>query len=279
MSALSWVNGQPAEQVSVDNRGLAYGDGLFETIAIRNQQCQLLELHLSRLFASCKRLVINLDESLLHAELDAFLVAAATTFSKDAILKIMIYRDTSGRGYAADDSVGSIRVLSCTDSPPLDESLFLSGIDLCFCTTPISSNTALAGMKHLSRLENVMARSELNSSPYFEGLMLDDDSNVVEGTMTNLFWIEDGCLLTPLLSKGGVAGVMREWVLSVLAPGLGLAVREIDVDKRRLLKADELFVCNSIHTLLPVRSLASRQWKAWPVTARLIAQSRELLVA
>lgn len=278
MSEISWINGVEAELVSVDNRGLAYGDGLFETIAVRSGRCQLLVLHLQRLFLGCQKLSINLDREKLQAELLAFTSKCNAFFSADSVIKLTICRQACGRGYGAHPEAAVLRILSGFALPPVNPDLLQHGVALRFCTTPISVNPALAGMKHLSRLDNVLARSEWADSDCFDGLMLDDRQNVIEGTMSNLFLINDTTLVTPSIDRSGVSGVMREWVMSVLATNLGLSVVEKALNKADLFNADELFVCNSVHMLVPVRQLAEHSWSAWPTTIELQQLAEELIL-
>ena len=284
MSEISWVNGVETDSISVNNRGLAYGDGLFETIAVRAGRPQLLDLHLQRLYLGCHKLAINLDPIKLRTELNAFIERCCVYFSGDAVVKLIICRQSSGRGYASDPSVEASRILTGFSSPSPDFNILQRGVALRFCTTPISINPSLAGMKHLCRLDNVLARGEwvnsgLPNADFFDGLMLDDHQNVIEGTMSNLFLVKNNTLITPSLERCGVAGVMREWVITVLAEKLNLPVTKSVLNKADLWTADELFVCNSLHKLVPVKRLGDHSWTAWPITAMLHQLSEELMLA
>lgn len=278
MSEISWINGVEADLVSVDNRGLAYGDGLFETIAVRSGRCQLLELHLRRLFLGCEKLFLNLDREKLQAELQAFTIQCNAVFPADSVIKLMVCRQPCGRGYGAQPATAVLRILSGFSLPAVNPGLLQHGVVLRFCNTPISVNPVLAGMKHLSRLDNVLARSEWDHNEFFDGLMLDDRQHVIEGTMSNLFLINDNTLLTPSIDRSGVSGVMREWVMTVLAAKLGFSVVEKALNKADLFSADELFVCNSLHMLVPVRQLAGHSWSAWPKTTELQQLAEELIL-
>lgn len=284
MTELSWINGVETGLVPANNRGLAYGDGLFETIAVRGGRCQLLDLHLQRLLLGCQKLAMQLDVEKLQAELLAFTALCNDCFDADAVIKIIVCRQASGRGYAGDPSAASIRILSGFALPPLDPALVQHGVPLRFCTTPVSVNPALAGMKHLCRLDSVLARSEwVNDQPngvyFFDGLMLDDRQRVIEGTMTNVFLIKGGTLMTPSLERSGVSGVMRQWLMTVLAAKAGLSISVTELTKADLLDADELFVCNSVQMIVPVRQLADHSWTAWPKTAQLQRLAEELIFA
>ena len=250
---------------------------------MRAGHCQLLDLHLQRLFLGCQKLAINLDCEQLQSELLAFAEYCDDFFTADVVIKVTVCRQSSGRGYAYDPDIAPLRILTGFALAPLNPDL-QRGVALRFCTTPISVNPALAGMKHLCRLDNVLARSEWvncgsSETDFFDGLMLDACQNVIEGTMSNLFLIKANTLVTPSLKCSGVAGIMREWVMTKLASKLSLSVREAVVTKEAVFDADELFVCNSVHMLVPVKSLAGHSWVAWPKTAELQRLAEELILA
>lgn len=251
--------------VGSDDRGLLYGDGLFETLCVRGGRIRLLERHLQRLTRSCERLGITAPAT---ESLRAELVSAAQT-QGDGILKLIVTRGAGGRGYRpAPDMQPSLRLTrhGLPDYPP---EWRREGIRVRWCETRLGRNPALAGMKHLNRLEQVMARREWSDPAIVEGLMRDSDGNVVEGTMTNLFCVADGRLQTPRLDACGVAGVMRAWLLDAAA-ALGLEARETTLSPAELEAADELLLCNSVAGIWPVSELAGRTYPVGPVTQQLI---------
>ncbi|WP_434562089.1 aminodeoxychorismate lyase [Pseudomonas sp. Z5-35] len=269
----SWVDGQPADALSLKDRGLAYGDGFFETIAVRDGKLVLLERHLQRLALGCQRLAIGVDQAVLNAELRAYAQQLG-----DGILKLTVTRGDSLRGYAANPLAQARRILQ--GSPPAAYPLAHAeqGIQLFPCVTRLSEQPLLAGLKHLNRLEQVLARAEWSDTEHAEGLMLDMSGRVIEGVFSNLFMVRDGALITADLSRCGVAGVMRGQLL-FQAESQGIATQITDISLEQLHQADEVFVCNSVYGVWPVRGCGSARWSVGPLTRKLQSLARALLEA
>jgi len=269
----SWVDGQPADALSLKDRGLAYGDGLFETIAVRDGKLVLLEGHLQRLALGCRRLAISADWAVLNAELRAYAQQLG-----DGVLKLIVTRGDSLRGYAANPSAQARRILQ--GSPPAAYPLAHAeqGVQLFPCSTRLSEQPLLAGLKHLNRLEQVLARAEWSDTEHAEGLMLDTSGRVIEGVFSNLFMVHDGALITADLSRCGVAGVMRGQLL-FQAESDGIATQVTDIRLEQLHQADEVFVCNSVYGVWPVRGCGSARWSVGPLTRKLQTLARALLDA
>lgn len=269
----SWVDGQPADAASLKDRGLAYGDGLFETIVVRSGQPQLLERHLQRLAEGCRRLAITADQLLIRSEVLAYAAALG-----DGVLKLILTRGDSLRGYAADPAASARRILQGAPLPAYPRAHAEEGIHLFPCATRLSEQPLLAGLKHLNRLEQVLARAEWCDAEHAEGLMRDVSGRVIEGVFSNLFLVCQGRLLTADLSRCGVAGVMRAEIV-FQAESLGVAVQVADIGLDQLQRADEVFVCNSVYGIWPVRACAGMRWSAGPLTRKLQAIARALLDA
>jgi 4-amino-4-deoxychorismate lyase len=244
------INGIVSDQLAASDRGLQYGDGLFETIVLKDGQPQLWDAHIARLTLGCEALKLPLPDS-------ALLLNEAQQLYGDgssAVLKIIITRGSGGRGYRFPEPVDATRILSIHPWPDYPRSHYQQGITMRLCNTRLGSNPALAGIKHLNRLEQVLARNEWQDDNIHEGVMLDVDGSVIEGTMSNLFMVEGDTLITPDLSQCGINGVMRETVLA-LAAQLGIAPRVEAIPLARLKAASGCFVTNSIIGLWPVRTL------------------------
>ena len=269
MKPSSWVNGEPAEMVCLADRGLQYGDGLFETLAVLDGRVPRLELHLDRLRKGCASLRMPMpDETLLHREVQQ--AAEGETY---AVLKLILTRGRGGRGYRPPESATVTRLLFRHPWPDHPESWSTQGIELRVCTTRLAVGSPLAGMKHLNRLEQIMARAEWEDGAQ-EGLMLDADGRVVEGTMSNLFVSPaEGWLVTPDLSRSGVAGVTRRHILA-MAESEGLRVDVCELSLEELLDSREIFVCNSIIGVWPVTRIAERRYTVGPLTRRAQAWVR-----
>jgi 4-amino-4-deoxychorismate lyase len=261
MKPAAWVNGEPAETLRLADRGLQYGDGLFETLAVQDGRIHRLGLHIERLREGCVRLRLPMpDEALLCREL-----GRAAEGETQAVLKLMLTRGPGGRGYRPPELPSVTRMVFRHAWPDYPVDWHTQGIELRICTTRLAVGSPLAGLKHLNRLEQVLARAEWGEGAQ-EGLMLDAEGHVVEGTMTNLFASPaEGRLVTPDLSRSGVAGVTRRHILErAREEGLRVEVRPLPLDE--LLRSQEIFVCNSIAGVWPVNRIESRSYAVGPMT-------------
>ncbi|MBT8135475.1 MAG: aminodeoxychorismate lyase [Gammaproteobacteria bacterium] len=255
------VDGVATGGVHALDRGLQFGDGLFETMAVVDGKVRLLRRHLHRLSAGAEVLGLHLpDRHLLTTELEG---AAADL--GHGVLKLVITRGSGERGYTPPDSARPRRILISSDWPR-----FASEVRLMWCGTRLASGGSLAGIKHLNRLEQVLGSREVRMNGQVdEGLMLDSNGNVIEATGANLFLVDhQGGLVTPALDDCGVAGVMRD-VVSGLAhdAGIALTMRPVTVDET--LAAAELFLTSSITGIRPVIEIAGRSLVPGPVTQSL----------
>jgi len=257
------VNGAEKSEIAVSDRGLNYGDGLFETIAVFFGIPELLLEHLQRLQRGCEQLKIPFSSwNELQSEIEQ--LATAATSSERAVIKVIITRGSGGRGYQAPESAEPQRIVMLLPWPERPE----RPAKLCFCTTPLGCNPTLAGIKHLNRLEQIVARAEWGDE-FDEGLMSNIQGYVVEGTMSNLFIVIDGILITPDLNRCGVEGVMRQHLLRV-AETIGIEIKIALLSKDEILEADEIFISNSLMGILPVVSLESKGFVTGPVTSQLM---------
>jgi len=262
------LNGETSDSLSLQDRGLQYGDGLFETIAVRNMQFEFWQRHMQRLLDGCQRLRIPLpDPEHLLAEARTLLDGRS-----DAVLKIIITRGQGGRGYRAptESATKPSRILAVYDLPDYPAENQANGIIARYCETRLGTSPTLAGIKHLNRLEQVLARSEWQDETVFEGLMLAAHGRVTEGTMSNLFFVKEDTLCSPDLSNAGVAGIMREVILEI-AYQQNVLVEIAHFSKADLKAADEIFICNSLIGAWPVRQLEIQQFSVGPVTKQIIS--------
>ncbi|MEO5574046.1 MAG: aminodeoxychorismate lyase [Gammaproteobacteria bacterium] len=271
---MTLINGQQGSQLNVEDRGLLYGDGLFETLAVRNGHPLLWERHVQRLRLGCTHLGIAApDAENLRAE-----ALAVCQSAQQAVLKIIVTRGCGQRGYRGHSAKSPTRILTLHSWPDYPLDFKQQGIAVRVCETRMGSNPALAGIKHLNRLEQVLARNEWDDPNVPEGVMLDGAGQVIAGTMTNIFRVRDGHLLTPDLSQCGVAGIMRGLILETAAHmGLPVTISGFKLDE--LLSAQEIFVCNSLIGLWPVRELAGTILPVGPITRQIAAHLDELLNA
>lgn len=266
-----WIDGRAAESLSVRDRGLAYGDGLFETIAVRAGQPSLLDKHVQRLRLGCERLGISADQDLIREELLAFARQLG-----DGVMKLILTRGDSQRGYAPDPQSVPRRILQGGPVPAWPAVHAEQGIRLFPCVTRLAEQPLLAGLKHLNRLEQVLARSEWRDADFAEGLMRDTSGRIIEGVYSNLFLVKNGTLLTADLTRCGVAGVMRAELLE-LGRGLGIDAQVSDLHLHDLEQAQEVFVCNSVYGVWPVRGFEQLSWPVGPLTRKLQRSALALL--
>lgn len=243
------VNGTADENVPALDRGLQYGDGLFETLAILDGAPQHWDSHIERLERGCSRLYLSSPQR------DGLLADAKRLCRgvKRGVLKIILSRGTGGRGYRPSSLGSPTRVVMGFPWPELPP-LAGDGVTVKICDTRLGLNPALAGIKHLNRLEQVLAQREWAEPDIAEGLMRDLEGNVIEGTMSNLFIVLDGRLMTPDLNRCGVAGIMRAFILAT-AQELGIAVLIAPLGVADLVRATEAFLCNSLIGLWPIRGV------------------------
>lgn len=258
------INGRMTDCVASTDRGLLYGDGLFETIAVVEGEPGHWQQHLQRLQAGCARLGIEAVDELLLAEEYRQLVDGAGR----AVVKIIVTRGPGGRGYRVPARPAPTRILQLHDWPDLPLACARQGVAVRMCDMRLGHNPRLAGIKHLNRLEQVLARQEWDDTGIMEGLLLDSGNNLVEGTMSNLFLVRDGVLLTPDLQRCGVAGIMRSQLLA-LADQLSINTEVCQLGMADLQAAEEVFICNSLIGIWPVISIDDRKYTRGIITSRL----------
>lgn len=258
------VNGRKEAGITPFDRGFSYGDGIFRTLPVYAGIPHCWERHYSRLQSDCNALsIVCPSEEILRDD-----ISRMAGEDEDAAIKIIITRGESERGYAVPPLAQPTRVICKSSLPHYPESFFDEGVSLHLCETRLARQPRLAGIKHLNRLENVLARMEWVDAKIADGLMLDEGGDVIECCMSNLFVRRGDVLLTPDLSKCGVEGVTRERVLEI-APELGYSTEIGHLRLPDLMKADEVIICNSLYGVWQVRNLASHTWTLGALAARL----------
>ncbi len=266
------VNGELTDAISTHDRGFQYGDGLFETVPVRRGVPLLLDKHLARLGAGAERLGFQVSPALLHQEADRLCRDV-----ERGVLKVIVTRGIGIRGYRSGPAATPTRVLSLSDWPSYPASYAEQGVDVRLCRTRLAAQPALAGLKHLNRLEQVLARAEWDDE-FAEGLMQDESGNIVEGTMTNVFLVSGKTLVTPALDRCGVEGVMRAEVLERAAHH-GLECRIETVTAEHLERAQEIFLTNCLIGLWPVRRVEQRSYAIGDITRNIQQAIRDVYVA
>ena len=270
MASTTWVDGESHDSLSLTDRALHYGDGLFETIAVVGHQPRLLQSHLERLQKGCLRLKLPFDN---WSELTQELEQLAEPMER-GVIKCIISRGSGGRGYRLPETTAPRRILLTSPWPDYPDDPLTDGAHLRLCHTTLGCNPQLAGIKHLNRLEQVLARAEWDDPEIDEGIMLNGEGQIVEGTMSNIFWGVDGVLVTPEMYQCGVEGVMRREVLEC-AQQLGIELSYSSCGFEELKSVDELFITNSLMGRRAVHQLEERHYSTGVMAQRIYRQLQQ----
>jgi 4-amino-4-deoxychorismate lyase len=267
------IDGRTAGALALSDRGLHYGDGLFETIACLGGRPRFLERHLERLAQGCGRLGIGFPgHELLRRE-----ILAAAGESDRAVVKVLLTRGPAvARGYAVAGSERPTRVTLRYPWESEDPALARDGVRVRIAALRLGENPHLAGLKHLNRLEQVEARREWSGGGIAEALMFSSSGRLISGVMSNVFLVAGGRLRTPLLDRCGVAGIMRAVVLREAARA-GIAAEEAPLEAADLSSARELFLTSALIGVRPVRELEGRACEIGPLTRELQRRLAPLL--
>ena len=249
----SLVNGQQAEHISIRDRGLQYGDGCLETVRILFNKPILWSEHLKRLKYACKTLQLSVNFDLLKSEVAQLIRVNKAT---NVILKIIITRGEGGRGYAPTVQSDCTRILQLIDyiAPSTN-----SGARVVVCRHRLSNNSFLGGIKHLNRIDQVLASAQIPAD-CDEGLCMDEAGYVIEGCKSNLLFAIDNKLVSPDLSKSGVEGVMLDHLIDEFRVK-GIAVIRRTISMRQLKRADEILLCNSVFGVWPIAEIQNEDWR------------------
>lgn len=249
------INGKLNENLLVQDRGFMYGDGIFRTIHVLDGKPKFWNTQYKKLQSDCNAISINCPSS--ATLLDELKIASQGQHS--CAIKIIVTRGEGSRGYKIDASTLPTHIIISNPMPTYPIEWYEFGAKIRICSLRLAWQEKLAGIKHLNRLECVLARMEWNDASILEGLLLDIDNNVVEGTMSNIFIVKNGTLSTPDLSRCGVAGVYRELILEIAKKKqINCNIRQISLAD--LLESDEVFLCNSLLGICPVKEMPDKTW-------------------
>ncbi len=259
------INGSKAALLSPLDRGFAYGDGVFRTLIVQNGKAQHWQLHYAKLLHDCHVLgIVCPGSSVLLGDIERLFANNA----QKAVAKIIVTRGEGDRGYSMPSLAQPTRVLIKSVFPNYPVEAFEHGVRLYLCQTRLGYQPKLAGIKHLNRLENVLARAEWTDPAIADGLMLDMEGNAVECVMSNIFARYGQTLVTPDLTRCGVAGVTRQRVIE-LASALGYRTEIRQLPLSELMDADEVTISNSLFGVWQVRALGEKSWQAQPLASQL----------
>lgn len=261
-----WIDGREAATLPLPDRGLEFGDGLFETVLVIGGRIPLKNFHVTRLQSGLATLQFPPLRDRVEQHLDE--VMAVLDRDVNYALRITITRGSGPRGYAP-PKAPQVRVIISATQITGDPLTMLAPASLGVSRIRWGTQPALAGVKHLNRLEQVMAAQERQAAGWDEALMLDQAGAPVSVTAGNLFMVSGETLVTAALEDCGIAGTRRRFVIERGAPDLGLQVQVATLSLDQLLAADEVFYCNALVGLRPVGELAGKRWSDQPVCSRL----------
>ncbi len=262
---MMWINGAATPTIDARDRGLQYGDGVFTTLRVHASKPVFLERHIARLTRDCERLRISPPDPRQLADE----IRRACLRQPRAVLKVILTRGVSGRGYHPAANATPTRIVQRHAWPAYDARNGIDGVRLRLCATRLGENEALAGVKHLNRLEQVLARAEWTDPGIADGVMVSHAGKVIETTSANLFIVHGGTVMTPALGRCGVRGVMRE-VMRELTQHIGLVLAERTFHVEDLTRADELFITNSIIGVWPVNQFQETTYRVGKITRQLM---------
>ena len=267
LNFISLINNEFQEKISVLDRGFSYGDGFFETMSWRYlggavrpiTKVEYWQRHYERIKAGCDLMQIRLpSQSDLIRQRQKILVRAVDLGMKEGILKLIITRGVGGRGYKFDNEINPTVVFLVFPKHQINPLIYDNGVKTTFCKTNLYSHNRLFGLKHMNRLDSVLARSEWGDE-FFEGIFLDEKDNLVEGTMTNIFFIKGNTLITTPISNSGIDGIFRQVIIEKTDVFFN-KINITKVNKKNLRNFDQMFLTNSILKVVPVKSLGNKKF-------------------
>ena len=260
MDSIAIINGQEQSNISIHNRNFQYGDGLFETCVVKDSRILFWDKHLFRLDEGCERLKIkNLDESIWLKDIKK---ALSLTSTKNCVVKLMLSRGNSQRGYSYPDDISPVRIVIVSELRNVQSKKTFS---LDYAESGYHSNPILAGIKHCNRIEQILARTTMQGD---EAIMLDENKNIISVTQGNIYFIFGNRLLTPKLHSCGVVGSRRSLILE-LAKSIDLDIKEAEISMMQAKKADEVFISNSLIGVQSVSSIEDCQLSSSSITDKI----------
>jgi len=257
------INGENNNPISPHDRGIHYGDGIFETMLCKNGRILFLQDHLNRLERGCEFLHINFPgrEILLNE------INSLTDKNSNCIIKIIISRGPGGRGYKIPELQTPTRIVFSYPLPGNLSDIQKNGVSLEFCRRKLSCPEGFSDIKHTNRLEYILARNEITDPDIYDGILCDTSGNIIETTSSNIFWLKNNIIFTPDLSECGLKGIMRNFLLNKPADnGANAGRNKIEIrtgnfSPDMIADADEVFITNSVIGVVPVIRIDGIEFK------------------
>lgn len=255
------VDGQLNGSIEPNDRGLIYGDGVFETMLVVNGVVPFWDYHQRRLLHGLGVLGINQPTSILNLMLQqlSIYLDKSPSEKRNGVAKLIVTRGKSSRGYSIDDSASPTAILSYQPTQPF--TVRESAKKITCCDTRVFENKTLAGLKHLCRLENVLAQREIDKTQFDDGLLLSHNDLIIEALSSNVFFVKNDQIYTPRLNSAGVKGVIRSFILEELAGQCAINIIETDIHRSELAQFSESFMSNGVVGLVEIESIDQVQFQ------------------
>lgn len=270
----TWINGELATSLLLPDRGFDYGDGLFETMLVIDGNIPWLRYHLERLQEGLVRLGFHSEA---HSPVKNYIRKALDGYGFTGIMRLTVTRGTGTRGYAPPDPAQTTCVVQTSSTDSVGQPV-LAPANVELCSVTLAKQPLLAGIKHLNRLEQVLAARERQQKGLDEMLMADTTGGAISVISGNIFLVSGNQLLTPTLDDCGIFGTRRRLVLDELGPTLGLDCVQVTIKESDVASADEAFYCNSLRGYQPIGRYRNRHWRRHTIAMRLQALYRERLL-
>jgi len=269
-----WLDGSPTATLPLPDRGSDFGDGVFETILVHQGALLFADVHLERLSLGLQVLAIPDCIAAARQQLD---IVAVAIHWRWAVLRLSVSRGSGQRGYTPSDNAVPRILISVS---PLDRDCekMMTAATLCFANIRLATQPFLAGIKHLNRLEQVLASAQAKAEGVDEAIVLDQNGHIVSVIAGNIFLVRQGKLLTPKLDNCGVLGTRRRLVIERWAPAIGLTVRETTLTLLDLQEAEEVFYSNSLQTVRPIARIGQQSWNSHGVCEAIFQRYQETLI-
>jgi len=256
-------------KISIDDRGVLFGDGLFETIRVYRGKPFLLDEHLERLANGCRVIKIKIDLTEIRSSLTQLLDINKVT---DGFLRITVTRGVTCRSLTPIYQKGTC-FITCRASLPYNSDQYEKGFRAAVVTPRRNPSSPTTRLKSLNFLDNILAKAEAAQKGVDEGIFLNTQGFLTEGTISNLFIIKEGILYTPPVSAGLLPGITRQYVMG-LANEIKIPLKEKNLAPQELLLGDEAFLTNSLLEIMPLVEVDQNligSGKPGPITRQLQA--------
>jgi len=270
-------------QVSAFDHGFLYGYGLFETMRAYNRKIFLLDRHLERLYQSAE--LIGLNRALAGVNLkQACTDTLVANDLKDARMRLTVTRGDAGPFPGKKQAAPATVLITAIAYTPLSVSIYEKGYKALISTFRRDSQLMLSRLKSTNYLLSVLARKEAEDAGMDEALLLNERSTIAEGSISNVFFVAGGELVTPPVASGILPGIAREVVLE-LAAGSKIKAIETEIGEDNLSRFDEAFLTNSVLEIMPLVAIRDKvgntcnigSGKPGEITKRLMATYREMV--